>query len=200
MKKKISANKLKKMKASTLSHFPRYTTYLINQAAGTGQATRPKVVGQLSDEFPLYIKYCEENNLEQTVDNWKEYHQKKYPNAVENAVKKTSDMIENFRNAVTLIDNDLIEEWIVDLLYEKTFFGFNIEYAIRKYIEEEGHQVRKATKEEESQNIDLYIDGNPFQIKPMTIKTKRSIETIIVHPIIYYTKTDQNGIEIEYDD
>lgn len=199
MIKKISANKLSELKRSTLDHFPKYTTYLINQAAQTAQATRPNIVGQLSEEYPNYQKQCFERNIPQTVEGWKQYHKEKYPNALDDAVNKTSEMIKSFKDAIEKIDDVLIEEWVMDLLYEKTFYGFNLEGVIKLYFKELGIKVVDADSHDESKNIDLYLDDKPFQIKPSSFKHKQSIQSYIEIPIIYYEKVG-NAIEIEFTD
>ncbi len=199
MKIKISASKIADLKKGNLEHFPKYTTYLINQAAQTAQATRPNIVGQLSEEYPKYVLECNKLGDTPTLEGWKNYHKEKYPNAVINAVSRTDSMIENFKEAISQIDEELIEEWVMDLLYDKTFYGFNLEATIKLYFIDLGFKVKDATPEDESKNIDLYIDDKPYQIKPESLGHKQSIRSHIDIPIIIYSK-EVNSIVIEFDD
>jgi hypothetical protein len=188
MEIKITKSKIKSLKSSTLDHFPKYSTYLINQSSQTAQSTRPSVVGQLSEEYPEYEAECRNKKSEPSLEGWKKYHQEKFPNAVENAVRKTSDMLENFRESLNNIDDNLIKEWVEDLLYDKTYYGFNLEAIIRLYFINKGYEVRKSNAQEESRNIDLFINGKPFQIKPESIDYKQAIKQNINVPIITYKK------------
>lgn len=195
----ISAAKIAEMKRSNLEHFPKYTTYLINQAAQTAQATRPSVVGQLSNEYPLYVEKCKQAGTTPSLEGWKEYHKSKFPTALENAVKRTDDMIVNFKEAINQIDDELIEEWVLDLLYDKTFYGFNLEATIKMFLTSKGLRIKDADASDESKNIDLYINERPYQIKPDSIEYKQAIKSKINIPLIVYRK-EGNNIIIEFDD
>ena len=184
----VSKNKIKSLKKKTLSDFPPYSTYLINKASETAQATRPKVVGQLTEEFPEFAEYCRRNSIEYTVDSWKKYHMEKHPGARDISKKKIMGMLENFRESLDAIDESLVEEWVDDLLYSKTFLGLDIENIIFNYFENLGHTVKKSTPAEESRGIDLYIDNKPYQIKPESIYREKNIMGRIPYPIIVYTQ------------
>jgi len=193
---KITKSKIKSIKSSTLKDFPLYTTYLINKISETAQATRENVVGQLSEEFPLFIKECNENKYDVSLDKWKSYHKQKYPNAITDAKDKIKVMLENFKNAINKIDDDLIERWVEDLVYEKTFIGMNVEQIISEYLISKGHKIRKATPQEESQNIDIYIDGNPYQIKPEGYD-RTVIKSRIQVPVLIYSKDNNENIIVK---
>ena len=199
MKKVIGSTKISELMKKNLEHFPKYTTYLINQAAQTAQATRPTIVGQLSEEYPKYILECFKNHVDPSLDGWKGYHIKNYPNALQDAIKRTEDMIKNFQSAMNSINSKLIKEWIMDLLYDKTFYGFNLEATIKLYFSHLGFTVRNSTPEDESKNIDLYLDNKPYQIKPKSLDHKQAIKSLIQIPIITYYE-ELNSIAIEFDD
>jgi len=187
--------------SQNINDFPIYTTFLINQASQTAQATRPKIVGQLSDEYPLFIEECDRLHQKPTLNLWKKYHSKKFPDAKRDAFAKIKTMLNNFKVAFDKIDDQLITIWLEDLLYEKTFYGFNVESLVRHYLSEKGFNIRKATAEEESKNIDLFIDDRPYQIKPTSINQKQSIKEKIEIPIILYEeKDDQVSILVGDDD
>jgi hypothetical protein len=199
MKKVIGSAKISELMKSNLEHFPKYTTYLINQAAQTAQATRPSIVGQLSEEYPKYILECHKNEISPSLEGWKAYHKRNYPNALQDALKRTEDMIRNFKAAMNSINEKLIKEWILDLLYDKTFYGFNLEATIKLYFAHLGFTVRNSTPEDESKNIDLYLDNKPYQIKPKSLDYKQAIRSLIEVPIITYYE-ELNSIAIEFED
>ena len=88
----------------------------MNLANQNSQGTRPKVVGQLSELIQVYKG--------ETFEDWVNWYGKKHPNAISNAGRKISEMIKNLKEAIQLIDDTMIEGWVNDLVYNKTFFGF----------------------------------------------------------------------------
>lgn len=200
MKIKISKNKQKQLTDEVLNSFPKYTTFIINQASQTSQATRPQIVGQLSEEFPNYLKKCKNESVQPSLQGWVDYHSDKFLDAVENSKTKIKTMVNNFKDAIELIDDELIEEWIKDLLFSKTYYGFNLEAIIIKFFQSKGCNVRKATAEEESRNIDLFVNERPYQVKPISFKrTNPTTANLGIQSIIYYSKI-KDTIELEIDD
>ncbi|MDP2425393.1 MAG: MjaI family restriction endonuclease, partial [bacterium] len=119
--------------------------------------------------------------------------------AVKDSVQKTTAMIQGFKAAINSIDSALIKEWVEDLLYDKTFYGFNLESTIKLFFIDKGLTVQNATAGDESKNIDLYVNGKPYQIKPKSLEHKQSIKSYIGIPIIYYYK-EENSLVIDCDD
>lgn len=199
MIKKISKSKISKLKKTTLEHFPTYTTYIINRASETAQATRPKVVGQMTEIFKDYLEFCESNSIEESIDSWENYYLKRNPYAIQNASEKAWSMILNFKSAFELIDFNLVEEWITDLLIKKTFYGLHTESLIKLYFKDLGFEVRRSNPSEESQNIDLFIDNRPYQIKPLSYKNEKMIRDRIHVPILFF-KVEDGGILLDIQD
>lgn len=103
------------------------------------------------------------------------------------------------RKAIELIDDELIENWVKDLVYNKTYCGLKVQQAILKYVADLYNQdCRLANKEEESKGIDGYIGDVPVQIKADTYKQKGLLNEIIEAPIIFYEKK-KDGLNIEFD-
>lgn len=99
--------------------FPKYTTQIMNLANQNAQGTRPKVVGQMSDliqEFPG-----------KTYDEWVTWYLSRMPDAIEQATKRVSAMVENLKSAIQLIDDSLIREWVEDLVFTKTYIGLRFQ-------------------------------------------------------------------------
>ena len=200
MRTKITKTKKKELKKKTLEHFPDYTTFIINRASETAQATRPNIVGKMTELFEEFTKQSEMNSTPITLESWQNFYTKEKPYAIQNATEKAWSMVLNFKSAIELIDYHMVEEWISDLILKKTFFGLNNESLIRLHFKDKGLDVRNSNSQEESQNIDLFIEDKPYQIKPISYKNERSISDRIEIPIIFYENDDSGAIYLEFDD
>ena len=195
MKLTIKNEELLELNESSTPQFPKYTSQLINLANQNAQGTRPKVVGQLSELFQEYQK----NTDEISIDTWKKWYLSKYPKAIEDATNRIYEQIQNLKNAITLIDRNMIQKWVEDLIITKTYNGLYIQKAILSKIAKiKQKDFRLAKTEEEAIGIDGYIDNVPYSIKTDTYKTMSRLSESIEVKIIYYTKT-KSGIEIEFD-
>ena len=106
--------------------FPKYTSQLINWANQNAQGTRPVVVGQMSELFPEFMA----SDSEMTIDGWREWYINRYPDAFEKATDKIYAQVQNLRNAIPLIDRDMVKHWVEDLVIYKTFNGLYVQKAI----------------------------------------------------------------------
>lgn len=189
-KTKITFEQIKRYLDSPTYDFPKYTTQILNLANQNSQATRPRIVGQLSD----LIQEFKGNNL----TKWEEWYSKKYPNAIETAAKKLKEMVKNLKESISKIDDELIERWTKDLVIVKTFIGLKFQEAILKKVAVlTKSNYRLANPKEESMGIDGYVGKNPISIKPQTYKLKRDLKEVIKVKIIYYNKV-KDGIEVDY--
>ena len=176
--------------------FPKYTSQLINWANQNAQGTRPVVVGQMSELFPEFMS----SDSEMTIDGWRAWYIERYPDAFEKATDKIYAQVQNLRNAIPLIDRDMVKHWVEDLVIHKTFNGLYVQKAILASLAERtGDTYRLATPEEESKGIDGFVGSFPYSIKPDTYKTMGRLSEIINVKMIYYTKT-KTGLKIEVED
>ncbi|WP_457641123.1 MjaI family restriction endonuclease [Persephonella sp.] len=105
-------------------------------------------------------------------------------------------MIDNFRKVINQIDEDIIRQWVRDLVIVKTFIGLRFQEAIlRKIADKFGTNYRFATPEEESKGVDGYIGNIPVSLKPITYKQKEMLPEEIEVDIIYYEK-QKDGLKI----
>lgn len=170
--------------------FPKYTTQIINLANQNSQGTRPRVVGQMSDLIQEFggRKY----------EDWVIWYQEKMPNGIEDATEKIYDMIQKLKDAIKLIDRDMINKWAEDLILTKTFTGLCFQESILKKVASlKNTSYRLSTPEEESTGIDGYVGEKPVSIKPLTYKTKKMYGELIDADIVYYDKK-KDGINIEF--
>lgn len=176
--------------------FPKYTSQLINWANQNAQGTRPVVVGQMSELFPEFMDSADEI----TIENWRDWYTKRYPEAFEKATDKIYAQVRNLCNAISLIDREMVEHWVEDLVIHKTFNGLYVQKAILASLAERKEKTyRLATPDEESVGIDGYIGDLPYSIKPDTYKTMGRLSETIAVKMIYYTKT-KNGLTIEVEE
>lgn len=196
MKKiKISNHDVERLLNATKIKFPKYVTQIINLVNGNAQGTRPNIVGQMSD----LIQEFNGETLDSTLDEWINWYNQKKPESIEKATNKIYDMLLKMKEAVNSIDKDMIEEWVKDLLYIKTFCGLMFQQAIIADIATSlGKTWRLSNKEEESKGIDGYIGSTPVQIKSYTYKNEGRLNEVIEVPIIYYKK-NKNGLTVEFD-
>ena len=191
IKKKIKNEEVASLSNATIYDFPKYTTMIVNMVNGTAQATRPKVVGQMSELIQEFEG--------KTLDEWIAWYSAKMPNAISDATAKISALMVEIKKAMELIDDTLIENWVKDLVYNKTFCGLKVQQAIISYIANiYGKECRLADKAEEAKGIDGFIGNIPVQIKAETYKQKGQLNEIIDVPIIYYEKK-KDGLNIEFD-
>ena len=176
--------------------FPKYTSQLINWANQNAQGTRPVVVGQMSELFPEFL----DSDEEKTIDGWRKWYMQRYPDAFSRATDKIWAQVNNLRNAIPLIDKDMVEKWVEDLVIYKTFNGLYVQKAILASLaKKNGTTYRLATPEEESKGIDGYVGTVPYSVKPDTYKTMGRLSETIDVKMIYYIKT-KTGLKIEVEE
>ena len=188
MEIKIKNEEIKQLINIKEHEFPKYATQIINLASQNAQATRPKIVGQMSELMKEFTG--------KTIDEWENFYLEKYPDAIENATKKILEMIKNFKDVMNKIDEDIIRAWVKDLLIVKTFIGLKFQEAIIKKIALDfGKEYRLATQEEESKGIDGYIGNIAISLKPYSYKSKSHLSEDIKADIIFYEK-EKDGIKV----
>jgi len=190
MKIKLTNEQIRQALEIPSPSFPKYVRQIINIANQNAQGTRPRVVGQLTDliqEFPG-----------KTLDEWEQWYLKRYPNAINIAKDKIISMLENVKDAMRKIDENMVYEWARDLVIVQTFVGLQFQEAIlKKGAELKGAGYKMSEKTGEAQGIDGYLGDIPVSIKPDTYKLKKSLREEIPAKLIYYKKV-KNGIEVDY--
>ncbi len=188
MELKIKIDEIKKLMEIETPEFPKYATQIINLANQNAQATRPKVVGQMSELIKEFTG--------KTLQEREEWYLKKHPEAIDIATQKILEMIDNFREVINQIDENMVRQWVRDLVIVKTFIGLRFQEAILKKIANMFNtEYRLSTPEEESKGIDGYIGNIPISLKPISYKQKDMLPEKIYVDIIFYEK-QKDGLKI----
>ena len=196
MKYSLKNETIENYNESMASIFPKYTSQLINWANQNAQGTRPVVVGQMSELFPEFMASGEEL----TIENWRRWYVERYPDAFIKATDKIYAQVQNLRDAIPLIDREMVAHWVEDLVITKTFNGLYVQKAILASLaERKGTAYRLASPEEESVGIDGYVGDVPYSVKPDTYKTMGRLSETIAVKMIYYTKT-KTGLTVEVEE
>lgn len=190
MKVKLTNKDIREALEIPSPSFPKYVSQIINLANQNAQGTRPRVVGQLTDLI--------QEVSGKTLDEWEQWYLQRYPDAIKTAKEKILSMLENLKDAMHNIDENMVSVWVKDLVIVQTFIGLQFQEAIlKKAAEIKGVDYRLSEKTDESKGIDGYIGNIPVSIKPETYKVKQSLSETIAAKIIYYKKV-KNGIEVDY--
>ena len=191
MKKfKISNDEVAELSNAPQYEFPKYVTQVINLVNSNAGGTRPKVVGQMSELVKEFDG--------KTIDEWIAWYTERYPDAINDATNKIWNMYETMKNAFNAITKEMVENWVKDLVYGKTYCGLKFQTAIISAIASQlNKDWREANPEEEAQGIDGFIGDKPLQIKSATYKLEARLSETIDVPIVYYDKK-KDGINIEY--
>lgn len=196
MKYTLKTENIENYNEGKTGNFPKYTSQLINWANQNAQGTRPVVVGQMSELFPEFMS----SGKDITIENWRDWYVERYPDAFEKATEKIYVQVQNLRNAIPLIDREMVRQWVEDLVIAKTFNGMYVQKAILASLAERKNTTyRLATPAEEAVGIDGYVGDIPYSVKPDTYKTMGRLSETIAVKMIYYTKT-KNGLKIEIED
>ena len=162
----------------------KYVGSVVNKANAFSNASKPKNVGQMSDLIQEYRKTTDTPN----VSGWQDFYfsiggeQK-----IDEAAKKTYDMIEKIRENLEDLTLEDVRAWMKDLIVNKTYDGLMIQEKILKSLAKDSWRL--STREEEARGIDGYIDGEPVQIKPVSYKSNMQANLQNINcRIIYYEK------------
>jgi len=186
---RIPFNEIKELLGTEKFEFPKYSTQLLNLANQNAQGTRPSVVGQMSELIQEFSG--------RSITEWEKWYIERHPDAIEKATQKIKEMMDNFKTVIDLIDDEMISNWVKDLVIIKTFIGLKFQEAILSKIANLFKtSYTLATPDEESKGIDGYIGKQAVSIKPETYKSKMSLQEKIDVKFIFYDKK-KDGITID---
>ncbi len=186
---KIPNTEIKELIGAESFEFPKYSTQIINLANQNAQGTRPAVVGQMSELIQEFSG--------KSIKEWEKWYLETHPDAIQKATTKIRAMVENFKTVINQIDEEMISEWVKDLVIIKTFIGLKFQEAILSKVASMLKTTYKlSTPADESKGIDGYIGDSPISIKPITYQTKKNLSEKIDVKFIYYEKV-KDGIKVD---
>jgi len=98
------------------------------------------------------------------------------------------------------ITDNMIKDWVTDLVIVKTFLGLRAQEAVIKEIAAEtNNSYRLADPEEESAGIDGFVGDRPVSVKPLSDIPVDRLQVVKEGALINYKKTGK-GIEVEFDE
>jgi len=109
-------------------------------------------------------------------------------------------MTDKFKEVINQIDENMIRQWVRDLIIVKTFIGLKFQEAVLKKIANNFNlEYRLSNPEEESKGINGYIDKFPISLKPVTYDSKNMLSEELKGYVIYYEKK-KDGLNITIPD
>ncbi|MDR1835121.1 MAG: MjaI family restriction endonuclease [Fusobacteriaceae bacterium] len=196
MKYVIKQKDIQEFNESVSRDFPKYVSQLLNWANQNAQGTRPNVVGQLSELFPEFLH----NTKKASQKNWEKWYIKKMPGAIDQATSKIYNQVLKLQEAIRLIDENMVRDWVKDLVFEKTFNGLYIQKAILAFLaSQRSQEFRLSDPAEEARGIDGYVGDVPYSIKPDSYQSMARLPESIGIKMIYYKKM-KTGIAIEVEE
>jgi hypothetical protein len=168
-----------------------YVGSVVNLGNSFSQATRPKRVGQLSE----LIKDFRDSNYDHSIKGWEKFYDDKIgKNKITEASEKVWEYVLRIKENLNSLNKQDVEEWVKDLIIDKTFSGLQLQLDILEMISDNS-DYRLANSEEEAKGIDGFVDGEPVSIKPHTYKkTIQSGKESIPYRIVYYKQTKKGLI------
>jgi len=177
-------------------NYEKYLEKLFRTFKNDARATRPEVVGQLTD---LLEKSSADTYLE-----WEQYYRENYlkdnPEAVQTAVDSVVNYLEGTINKrLRETTRDDVRQWIQMLLYYRSPTGMFYESTILNHIADENDMSYiGSSPKEEAEGIDGFLDGQEVQVKPKSYDhggTNREIPS--VPTVVYDVQGNEIYIETE---
>lgn len=180
---RISEDEREELLRGESVEFPKYTGQILNVANQNASATQTTVVGEMSEIFDQF----RQENPDGTYEDWVEFYYSKHNGRerIEEATDRIVPMVENFKEVIKEIDEEMTREWVEDLVLFKTFTGFGMEEAIAEKLAEEldcGYQV--TGNELENSDVDIIVDNTPLSVKPMSYYESERGDIDV--PTVYY--------------
>jgi hypothetical protein len=188
----ISNAEIAAVLAAPSKPFRKYTTQLLNLANQNAGGTRPAIVGQLSEMIQEFRG--------KTLEEWRQFYLAEKPHAIDEAVARIWQMIQSLREALEAIDEEMVRDWVHDLVITKTFVGLRFQEAILRAVgSKRGEPWRLAEPEEEAKGIDGYIGDMPVSIKPHSYDAKPILSESLPPQLVYYEKAPR-GLIVTWED
>lgn len=193
MRLSISSKEIRRALNLPPPDFPTYVSPLLNLANRFARGTVPAVVGQMTDLIQEFEG--------RTLEEWATWYQHRYPEAIEQATRLIRAKLQQLGTALNNTTDEMIREWVKDLVLAKTFVGLRSQEAIlTKVARQLRLEYRPSAPHEEAQGIDGYMGAVPVSVKPLSYREQLVLRDALPHVIIYYTKEEDGTLSIEFDE
>jgi hypothetical protein len=156
----------KKILTKRYINYPLYLYGFINKAHSMSLATHPAKVGKVHTLF--------KQRKFRSLNEWKKWYNKKYPNAVKEATSLICKTIKEGIGTVKKSHKKYIRCFVENLIFNQTYTGLNVQEAIfMKMAKITKKKYRPSTAKEDSAGIDGFIGEIPVSIKPITSPVKK---------------------------
>ena len=172
--------------------FPELTSDLISLANHLSKATTRKKLGNpgaVIEEFKG-----------KTFEDWERFYEQKRPGALDTASREIYSAIEKLREALELVDEELVRHWVEEAVLKRTYAAWRIQETILKYIAKlQGKSFRQADDQESTAGIDGFIDERPFCVHPVSRYFKSPPEEQDPKMDVVYFEKAKRGLKVYCD-
>lgn len=142
---------------------PKYTFYAIDAAIQYSGATAKSKIGDISGFFDQF----EEENPEGNFDDWKQFYLNENAgnSRIDEATEQAYHMFLKLREAIEQIDNDDIQEFIQDLVLNKTYSQRNCKEAVIEKLVTDPEVDCSYPPKDSDPEADVIYKGNPVVLE-----------------------------------
>ena len=174
------------------NEFPDLTSDLISLANHLSKATTRKKLGNptlVIEEFGG-----------KTFEDWERFYEQKCPGALDAAGREIYKAIEKLRNALGLVDKELVRHWVEEAVLKRTYAAWRIQETILRNIAKlQDKPFRQADEQESETGIDGFIDERPFSVRPVSYYFKGPPEEQDAQVNVVYFEKAKRGLKVYYD-
>lgn len=189
---RIKPQDLRGKDVGAANEFPDLTSDLISLANHLSKATTRKKLGNPA----LVIEEFEGK----TFEEWERFYEQKRPGALDTASQEIYNAIEKLRNALALVDKELVWHWVEEAVLKRTYATWRIQETVLRHIAKlQNKPFRQADDQESETGIDGFIDERPFSVRPVSHYFKGPPEEKDAQVDVVYFEKAKRGLKVYYD-
>lgn len=174
------------------NEFPDLTSALIGLANHLSKATTRKKLGNPTSVIEEFGG--------KTFEDWERFYEQKRPGALDTAGREIYNAIEMLRNALELVDKELVRHWVEEAVLKRTYATWRIQETILRNIAKlQGKPFRQPDDHESEAGIDGFIDERPFSVRPVSHYFKGPPEEQDAPVDVVYFEKAKRGLKVYYD-
>lgn len=176
-----------------------YVSGFLNFANRMSQATRVKNLGSTSQ---LFRAFRQSEGAVTSLHDWERFYTNQVVNedqqsgleAISTAGARLYAQVDRIRAELDQITPQECEDYVRDLVIDKSFIGHGIEEAVlRKIAEKTGRIFTPSTLDDERRGIDGYLDDEPVSVKPASYRADENThDTPLPAKVFYYALSESD--------